>query len=195
MRTKDDLKRSIGDMLHSLRIKHGYSKNHMAEIVGVDKHTWHSWESGATCPSIVDFIAVFNACDEPLTRPLLDMLHPDTYAGITDQSDIQQVRKAVSDFFLNNASDHMVRVCMYLFGGSHGSEIAGQIEQFCALDHLPIEYRFMIGEQIYMYYLMAEHRGELIETDAVMPNVDTWSAALKNCQKAAYGKLRSYSNK
>ena len=82
---------------------------------------------------------------------------------------------------------------MYLFAGSHGSEITAQLEEFCALDHLQLEQRYMIAEQIYMFFLMAQHRGELIETDDVMPNMQTWASALKEGQKAAYGRLRSYS--
>lgn len=193
MRTKDGIKQGIASMLQRLREKHGFSKNRMSEVIGVNKHTWYAWESGTTCPSVADFIAAYDACDEPVMRPLMEMLSPDDYEGVTDQSDITRQREALAHFVTHDASDHMIRVLNFLMSGDHGSEIAAQVEQLCALDHLALEYRYMIAEQIYLLFVMSEHRCELIATDSVMPNKDLWASALKEGQRAAYGRLRSYS--
>lgn len=189
MLTKEELKQGVAKLLTDLRTRQGLSKAKMADKLGVDAHTWRSWESGESTPNIVDFISAFEQSGEPMLRPILNFLYPDTYM---EEDNVEQQRKAIVDFFANQASDHMIRVWAFLNHGGHGSNIAPQVEEFCALDHLPMEHRYFVAEQIYVYYKMALHRGELVATDEVMPDMDVWIDGLKQGQRAAFTKLNSY---
>lgn len=191
MRSKESLRIGVAKILADLRAGKALSKTKMAELVNVDYKTWRSWESGETTPSIVDFISVFEHCDETLMRPVLNILYPKLYAGSNDP-DIEHMRAAAAKFFAEEASDHMVKVWFFLHAGNHGSNLMPQVEEFCAFDHLPMEYRYFIAEQIYVSYMIAMHRGELIATDEVLPDMDIWTQGLKQGQRSAFRKLQSY---
>lgn len=186
---KEELRSGIAEILTSLRIRKGYSKNKMAEFLGVNKRTWYQWESGEATPNIVDFIDAFLEFEEPVLRTILSKIYPDNDNSCED---IDLIRNNTSRFFSEVATDHMVRIWNFLAFGNHGSNNAPQAEEFCALNHLPMEYRYYIAEMIYVFYKTAERRGELVATDDVMPNMETWEAGLKKGQKAAFHKLQSY---
>ena len=185
---KEDIRSGVAEILRSLREKQGYSKNRMAERLGINKRTWYAWESGESSPNIVDFINIFTELGEPMMRPILQLLYGNQPAA----DDIETLRQRTADFFHRSAPDHMVQVWSFLNSGEHGSNVAPQVEEFCALDHLPLEHRYYVGEMIYMLYKTAAHRGELVATDEVMPNMEVWEAGLKSGQKAAFNKLKSY---
>ena len=193
MRTAEELRIGVAKILSDLRAKKKLSKAKMSELVGVDVRTWRSWESGDTMPSIVDFISIFEHASEPIMRPVLNVLYPDIYSTTNDPN-VEYMRSATAKFFLEEASDHMVRVWYFLHAGKHGSNILPQVEEFCAIDHLPLEYRYFIAEQAYVYYMMALQRGELTCTDEEMPNMEVWTAGLKQGQRAAFKKLQSYTS-
>lgn len=193
MRSKEDIQERVMAILTELREKKGFSKTRMAEYLGVDKHTWIRWESGANMPSIVDMIMIYDKLGESIIGPILDMLYPtETASVMPDAVPVAQVRKEVAKYFLEGSSDHMVRVWNFLHHGLHGSEIQYQVEEFCAIDHLPMQYRYFIAQQVYVYYMMARQRKELISTDEVMPDMDVWSSGMKRSQKAAFDRLQSY---
>lgn len=190
MRSKEELQAGVAKIFADLRARKNLSKCKMAELVNVDYKTWRSWEAGETTPSIVDFMSVFEHCNETMMRPVLNLLYPELYSAAGQ--DIEQMRRATAEFFRSEASDHMVRVWYFLHAGDHGSNILPQVEEFCAFDHLPMEYRYFIAEQIYVSYMIAMHRGELIATDEVLPDMDIWTHGLKQGQRSAFKKLQSY---
>ncbi len=174
-------------MLAELRDRQNLSKAAMARRVGVDDHTWSSWETGATSPSVVDFLNVFEACGESILRPTLELLYPDHYTdGQTNE------RERLTSFVNDAATDHHIAILAYMIFGDHGSNFIPQAELICAYNHLPMEQRFIIAELIYTSFLTAQHRGDLINTDSVQPDMPVWISGLKASQRAAYQRLNSY---
>lgn len=184
---KEDIRSGVAEILRSLREKQGYSKNRMAERLGINKRTWYAWESGETVPNIAEFIRVFTECGESMLRPILQLFYPDQYGTNTDQ-----IREQLTHFIQTAATDHQIDVLSFLAFGSHGSNFAPQVELFCAYNHLPLEQRFFIAEMVYQQFMIAQNRGDLIKTADTMPDMKTWETGLKAGQKAAYKRLQSY---
>lgn len=187
MRTREDLRTGLAAMLHDLRTRRGLSKAKMARLVDVDDHTWNSWETGRTSPSVVDFLYIFEACGESVMRPTLELLYPDQYAGSASEA-----RDTLTHFISELAPDHAVQVLSFLAFGDHGSNFAPQTELFCAYAHLPMEQRFVIAETVYIAYKLAQNRSELRSPGSVLPDLNTLESGLKKGQKAAYARLQSY---
>lgn len=191
MRTKEEIQLAISKLLTEIREKNGYSKTKMAEKLGIDKHTWCRWESGASVPPIADLVMIFDAMGESMLVPILDLLYPDSSAHIADADmQIERVKKDIVTSVMNGMSDHHARIIHYMINGNHGSDLKAQIEEMCMIEHLPIHYRFFIANQVYVYYMMARKQRELIDTESVMPDMDAFTYGLKRGQRAAYDKLQ-----
>lgn len=189
MRNKEELRAGVSEMLRQLRKRHGLSKAAMARKINIDDHTWNSWESGKTAPSIIDFMSVFDKFGESAIHPLLSMLYPEQYGASASDLRDELVR-----FTTDVATDHAIEIMSFLAFGDHGSNFSPQIELMCAYNHLPLMQRFIVAEQVYTSFLAAYHRGELVAAESVMPALSVWEEGLRKAQKAAYHKLQSYSN-
>ena len=185
MRSKEDVNYIISGLLMQLRQKKGLSKAKMADALGIDKHTWIRWESGASAPSIADLVMVYETMEEPILRPMIDILYPheDDYHESTTAA-----RKSIAEYILDKAPDRTIRMYRYMMERPEADQ---QLEEFCALNHLPLHYRFFVAQQIYVYYQMARQHGELIYTDTHMPDLDIFASGMKRVQKAAFDKLKS----
>lgn len=182
MRTKQDINDGISRLLIDLRTKYGVSKSKMADIVGVDRHTWTRWEDGANVPTIADLVMVYDKLGESILRPILDLLYP------TEDIGTEHLRKDAAEYFLESATDHSVRIFNYTM--NNNSDIDTQVEAFCAFDHLPSPYKFFLLQHLYVYYQTARQHQELIGTNEVMPDMDIFSSGLKRTQKSAFDKLK-----
>ena len=177
-------------LLTDLRTRKKISKSKIAEILGVDKHTVARWETGVSCPNLTDLILLYEYYGESPAKHLLELLYP--YKSTTFGDPIEAYRIRAALYYLNRATDHQVRVWDYMMHGFHGSEADAQIEEFCALDHMPMHYRYFIAQQVYVFYMMAQQRGELINIGTTMPDMDIFVRGLKGGQKAAFDRLKSY---
>lgn len=187
MRTKESIKSEISKLLYDLREKTGLSKARMAETLGVDKHTWSRWETGVSSPTVVEMIMIYEHFGESLLPPLLELLYPTD--GTKKQHSVEDIRKRAAIHYLETASEHHVRVWDYLMTGLSKPEVDAQIEELCALDHLPLQFRYFLAEHIYVYYQTAKQNGLLQNTGATMPDMDVFVSGLKRTQKAAFDKL------
>lgn len=184
---REELKQSTAKLIGDLRTRQGLNQARMAKKLNIDPHTWNSWESGKTSPSVVEFVNMFSVCGESMMRATLEMLYPEQYRTESD-IDREKMIRFVSDV----ATDHAAEVMNFIAFGNHGSSYSPQAELFCAYNHLPMEQRFLIAESIYVAFLIAQNRGDLVAKDAVMPDMETLKSGLKAGQKAAYTHLQSY---
>lgn len=189
MKRREDIRAGVSSILHDLRVRQNISKAKMAKKLGVDDHTWNSWESGRTAPSVVDFIYIYQICGESILHPILDLLYPEEYS-----TESVHLRTQLTQFINNVATDHQIDILSYIAYGKHGSLFSAQTELFCAYNHLPMEQRFIIAEMVYTSFLIANNRGDLIERDETMPDVPTWENGLRQAQRAAYKRLQSYTD-
>lgn len=189
MRTKEELRAGVSTMLRDLRARRKLSKAKMARLLDIDDHTWNSWESGKTCPSVADFLSVFDACGESVMRPILSFLYPDQYGA-----DAPDLRARLTHFVNEVAADHAIEIMSFLAFGDHGSNFNPQIELMCAYNHLPLEQRFIVAEMVYTSFLISANRGDLVANSSVMPAMPIWEEGLRQAQRAAYKRMYSYSN-
>lgn len=188
MRTKEDIRNTIATLLSDIRAKYGYSKSKIADYLGIDRHTWIRWEAGASSPTLEDLIMIFDKLEEPLLPSLLDIMYPSNESSIT--SPINDIRKQAAIAFLEEESEHHVRIWQYMMNVLTRTELNAQVEELCAIDHLPLHFRYFLAEQAYFYYMTALKDKQLINTDQVMPDMDTFTAGLIRTQKAAFDKLK-----
>lgn len=184
MRTREKINSEITRMLVELRRKNGLTKSKIADILEIDRHTWFRWESGESTPGITDFIMIFDKLNEPVLQPLLDILYPSDDDALCGS--MTQIRKAAAIYYLTQANEHEMRIWDYVIS----TDFSTQVEALCALHHLPPQQRFLINEQIYIYYMLGRRHAELVNTDSVMPDMDIFSKGLKQSQKSAYELLR-----
>lgn len=183
MRKKERIRETITAYIAALRAKKAFSKSKMAEILGVDRHTWIRWETGASSPSIDDLITMYDKMHESVLPPMLNIMYP-------DEDETTQIRKEIAQYYLENANDSEVRKWYYMMHSMPRSEVNAQIEEFCAVAHLPKHFRYFVAEYIYMHYQLARRSGELRHTDVAMPDIDVFSEGLKRTQRSAFDVLQ-----
>lgn len=190
-----DINQGIAEFFRNLRRERGLSKLKMANLLYMDDKTWDRYEQGKTSPSIGEFIWICEKLNVDALRPVLDILYPDTYKHITPQTDIDQLREAAAHYFMHVASDRTVREWDYITFGQHGSDMTAQMQEFCVIAHLPLEYRVLIARLVKSCWDIAEAKGELINPNNVMPDLDLFSSGIEKGHQAASEGLKSYFNK
>lgn len=190
-RTREELRLGLAAQLKKLRESRGLSMAKMALIMGVDPHTYARYESGHSAPSVDEYIYVFSELGEGALRWTLDFLYPDQYGAISEQ-DEKRLREQACHYFSCIAGRRIVSEWCYILFGHHGSNAAPQLEEFCMIDHLPLQYRYAIAQMVDTFWRMASSRGELVAIDEQMPDVDLFRLGLEAGRQAAFARRHSY---
>lgn len=184
----------LANAFKQLRINQGFSINKISNLVYVDAKTWAKYEAGTSSPSIPEFCRIFSILGKDALKVVLDIIYPETYGTISPNSDTAVLRQAASHYFLNVASEQMVRQWNYLLFGNHGSNIEPQMQEFCMLDHLPLDYRLAVAQMIYSLFNIAASKGELLCPNNVMPDLGILSDAISISQKSVSEGKDSYTS-
>ena len=185
MRTQEELRAGCAEMLKRLRLDAGLSKSKMADLVYIDDHTWARYETGESAPNVPDFVYIFDALGKSALRTVLNYIYPDIYTPLGADADITQLRAAAIHYFDVVASEHAVRELTYLVFGDHGSNFVAQLEMLTMIDHLPMPYRVAISRLVDTFWSLADAKGELINTDLAIPDVELFRAAISKGTTAA----------
>lgn len=191
MRTREELRGGCALVLQKLRARTGLPKYKMAEMIGVDLRTWDKYESGQTAPRVDEFISWFDLFSVDALTSVLEYLYPDVYT-LTRDSSIDELRRAALHYIGNVASDRAVRKFDFLVFGEHGSNIGAQSEEFVMLDHLPMTMRLAVASLIDTLYETASANGLLVNTDRIMPDVETFRDGLRKGRAAVMDGKASY---
>ncbi len=192
MKDINEMNKGCAAILKNLRINSGLSVNKMAEVMYVDRRTWQRYEDGKSSPTVPEFLRCFSIIGESAMKSVLDFLYPDAYKGLSEESSTDQLREAAAHYFLNVAPDKVVREWDYIMFSEHGSNMYPQLQEFTMLDHLPLEMRLIVANLIYDLYRIAELKGELIETNHVMPDVEAFREGMEKGENAVIEGLGSY---
>lgn len=192
VRTKEELRTGLAEQLKKLRESRGLSMAKMALIMGVDPHTYARYESGLSAPSVDEFVFAFHSLGEGALRWALDYLYPDKFSDLSGD-DEKKMRDQATLFFSCVAGRRIVSEWCYIMFGHHGSNAEPQMEEFCMIDHLPLQYRYAIAQMVDTFWRMAESRGELIATEEQMPDVELFRLGLEAGRRAAFAHRQSYS--
>lgn len=191
MRSQEELRDGCALLLRRLRERVGYSKNKMADTVGVNVRTWDKYESGQATPHVDEFIAWFDLFHADALASVLEYLYPGVYT-LTQDSDVDDLRNAAIHYIGNVASERSIRKFDFLVFGEHGSNIGAQSEEFVMLDYLPLTMRLAVAALIDTLYETASANGLLVNTEHVMPDVETFRDGLRKGREAVMDGKSSY---
>ena len=177
MRTHEDFAADFAGLMKRLRTEKRLSLRKAADIMNVDYHTFGRYESGESAPTVPDFVRFCADLGIDALPAVLEYVYPTVY-GRNATDDINQIREGVAHFFAAIARDHEVREMEYLINGNHGSSLSSQIAMYTMIDHLPMYYRVAVAQLINTLWIIAESRGELLETDKTMPDVELFRKAM-----------------
>ena len=194
MKKKGEISKGLAKILKDLRKKHGLSKLKMANLLYIDDKTWSRYEEGLSEPTVTEFINIFATLGEDCMKPVLDLLHPDIYKDICPDTTIDGFKEAAVYYINNIASDRFIRQFNYLLYGQHGSSSDSQMQEFTMINHLPLQYKVIIAENIRTMWRLAESRNEILSKNHIMPDLVLFDDALKAGQKAAGLYKQSYNN-
>lgn len=191
MKSKEEIQDGCAQLLRKLREDAGLSVPKMADMVQVDKRTWQRYEDGLSAPTVPEFLEIFNCLGVDALSKVLELIYPD-YSDLSAASSASYLRRALLHYIGLIASDRIVRELDYLIFGDHGSNFVPQLEEFVALDHLPMIYRYSIAKQIMVYWQLCSATGDLIGTDHIMPDIDRLTSAIAKGEEAAIQGRNSY---
>jgi len=189
---KEYIQSALAKIFAQVRIKRGLSKSKIADSVYISEATWARYENGESAPTVPEMIRIFSELNEDSLKYVLKLVYPETYGDLTYESPTKDLRKAAAHYFTEVASDQTVRIWDFITFGSHGSNVEAQMQEFCAYEHLPLDYKLAVACLIDSLYNLAMERGELIEADHVRPNLEVFRSGLRKGKEAAYRRTNSY---
>lgn len=192
MRDINELNAGCAAMLRELRERHGLSKAAMAEELFINPHTWASWESGRSSPTLPEFISAFNAMHEDVLPVALKYLYPEQFAELSPADDFSNIKEALLQYISSVASERIIRELSFILFGGHGSNVEPQLQMFTAINHLPLTYRIIVCENVLSMYGLAEFKDELRATDKIMPNIEYMQDAIEKAKMACRAASHSY---
>lgn len=190
--------RNISDnlvgVLRDSRKNSGISQKSMAESLHKSVSTIQSWEYGTSNPDFEDVVDWLRVCGLNPLRYYLEYLHPECFSGVGTVTKTADIRDAISKYFLDVAADSEVRKVAYCLFGDTGSSWEGQVDEMCALNHLPIKERIDIAELVKAKYKVAESTGRLHRPDLIQPDMENLQSSIDACYQAVADGKREYTN-
>lgn len=193
MKTKEEINIGISEFLKNARKKRRMSKSKIADLLYIDDKTWARYESGESTPNVGEFARICYELGESPLRSVLDITYSDVYEKLSPNSDVETLRQAAIKYFESIASDHTVQVINYIAFGHHGSNIEPQMQEFCMIDHLPLEYRVLIARMVRSCWDIAESKGEVICKESIMPDIELLDDAIRAGERAVLNGSIGYS--
>lgn len=188
-----DFQSECSALMKQIRIANNKTKSEMASIMGISEATYYKFESGASSPTVPQFVQLCHELQIDTLRLLLDYLYPDIYSDVSSSSDYTDLKRAVLFFLDKNAPERFVRELFYFIAGNHGSNIYPQMQEFTMINHMPLEYRLIIARQVFMLYELAKDKGELIATGQVMPDEAAFIEGIRKGRESVKSGKNSYS--
>lgn len=184
MKDKKDYAHIDAEILHELRNLAHLSKAKMADKLFLDERTYGRYESGESSPSLPEALVMLDRMDVPALPTILKYLQPETYGDLSPKAPEGNVRQALADYVLHNASDRDVRQLAYILLGPHGSSVDAQLQLFCAIDHLPMDARLMIAKLTLNAWEIEASRGDTINPDYAQPDIELLREAIIRAHNA-----------
>lgn len=183
--------KQLADMLAAARLEAGKSQEWLAAELGVSRHSITNWESGISSPSFFMTAEWFRALGINPTKYFLQFFNPKEVKGIKASDSDEKIEKALYKLVGELPIEDKRRL-LYILYGSHQSNPLGVLSMITADLHTPIQQRISIARTIIDNYEIAEQRGELIETDHIMPNLDLVKECVEKAKVAAIKGIKGY---
>lgn len=184
----------MAEMLATSRESCGKSQKYMAKAMGKAIGTIQNWEYGYSAPNMIETMEWFEILGINPLRYMLDFLHPETYKELTADSSTDEIRQAVIQWFADVSSDSDIRKIAYCIFGNTGSSFTGQLDEWCALNHLPLMDRINVADVVTNLYKLRKMRDELRGYDHIMPDIDNLENCIYQAKMATMERKEDYSN-
>ena len=152
LRMSNDFNRRIesarlcGEILSKCRAKADFSRREMSQKIGFSESTIKAWENGDGSPTLSVMLDWFNVTGCNMFRSMLDFLWTDTFASLNAKSSESDLRKAISLYINEVASDLEVkRLHQIIFHGAR-EDWGDLLKLFCAYAHLTLLKRHHVVE-------------------------------------------------
>lgn len=187
---KNDLADRISYMLTRSRMVSGKTQNEVAEKIGVSTKTIKNWESGYSCPSILESFKWFEAIDSPIF-PYINYVCHASEDGFIKTNDLKSKKQRLKDI-VDNSTEHEIDALLFMLEGEHGANVAGVLDGFLAYLQLPLKYRVGIMQNIGTHYLLCKADNSLSHPDKVQPNTEILHEYVKVGIKAVLQGKKTY---
>ena len=184
---------SLAQCMAYNRTKVGKSQKYMAKAMNKSVGTIQNWESGYSTPNIIDLVDWFDILGLNPLRSVMEFIHPEIYRGINPSDTTNKIREGLDVWVNNIATDDEIRKLSYFIYGNTGSSWHSQINEVCALNHLPIADRIVIAEIILSLYQLKESQRALINTNHIAPDIDNFKEAINKCKQSVLEGKNEYS--
>ena len=176
----------VAKMWRKSRAAAGKSQDQVAKALGISKKTVQNWEAGDQAPNFKMALAWFQALGVPMYPYLMELLHPQEFAHINAESDMETLRAALHKY-VDELDDAHVRELLFLLYGDHGSSPTGVLDVMTAYLRMPLAMRVCVADNILTNYQMAEATGMakgdnhvIVKTETIERFVDTAKQAVLN---------------
>lgn len=186
-----ELSDRIAQMWLKSRSDAGWSQDRVAKALGVSKKTVQNWESGEASPNFRIALEWFDALGVPMYPYIMELLYPDEIEGITAETDMSELKKALH-IYVDELDDLHIRELLFILFASHGSSPTGTLDACTAYLHLPLSMRVCITDSIVTHYEIATELGILQNKEHIAPDVSTLERFLDTARGAVREGKQSY---
>lgn len=190
-RKEVDRARDFGLMLEQSRTAAGKSRKFMAQALGRSVATIQNWESGIGEPGYRTLEKWFAACGQDMGRYIMEYHHPGFLEKSSDD-DVVKMRDILHWYVNAHFTEEDIRRTYFCIFGKTGSSWREQLNMIVADNHCSMRARVTVAQTVYDNFCMEKARGELVNTDEVMPDLDTLKKAVMDGRKSACDGVDSY---
>lgn len=193
MASEEDMRNQIAQGLRKLRESTGSSRAFMADSMGVDIKTYARYEDGASDPSFVQLMSVYDALNTDFMPTFMKATHPDLYDVSNAPSTPEIRRRAVVYYMQHGASDYQIDCIYFICDAKHGSDVSAVLTGEVMNMQSTMEYRLLLAQNNLMHYKLCKAQGLLLFEGEIKPDVEAYEAATLRGREAVLAGRNSYS--
>lgn len=186
---------AFGRMLEKSRIDAGKSRKYMAKALGKSINTIHNWESGIGEPGYRMLEKWFAALGLNMGRYIMEYRWPSMFDDPGTATDVEQLRQKLHQYVDTHFTARDIQQAYFCLFGNTGSSWREQLNMIVADNHCSMRSRVNVAQLVYDNFRMESARGELVNTEGVMPDLESLHRAVSSGRKSACDGMDSYAGK
>lgn len=184
--------RLCGEILSKCRAKAGLSRREMSQKIDFSESTIKAWENGDGSPTLSVMLNWFDVTGCNMFRSMLDFLWPDTFCSLNGNSSESAMRKAISLYLYEVASDlEIKRLHQIVLHGSR-EEWNDLLKLFCAYAHLTLLKRHHVVEMNRIAYEICTANNTAKSAMASEPEHVLVTGAIRSAKESILNRNRGY---
>ena len=190
-----DKARAFGLMLEKSRTDAGKSRKYMAQALGKSINTIQNWEAGIGEPGYRTLERWFEALGQDFGRYIMEYRHPGIFSDNSSSEDVNALKEKLHRYVDTHFTETDIRRVYFCIFGNTGSSWREQLNMMVANNHCSMRARVNVAQTVYDNFLMESARGELVNLDEIMPDLESLSRVVNNGRKSACDGKDSYIGK